>query len=149
RRRTADVERRPIDARRRATAARRFRNRGARDRRQAPGASLGWRALRRRTRRRQSVGQALCRWRRALHFRRHDQRHERALRRRHQGPAPGGPLHTRRVAVQPMLSLFNKPIFVIGIPLIYAYIFLAWAVLVALMALVARPRGRDWLGFGR
>jgi hypothetical protein len=43
----------------------------------------------------------------------------------------------------PVLSLFNKPIFVIGIPLIYAYIFLAWAVLVALMALVARTRGPD------
>jgi hypothetical protein len=43
----------------------------------------------------------------------------------------------------PVLSLFNKPIFVAGIPLIYAYIFLAWAVLVGLMAVVARTRGRD------
>jgi len=43
----------------------------------------------------------------------------------------------------PVLSLFNKPIFVAGVPLIYAYIFLAWAILVGLMAVVARTRGRD------
>ena len=40
----------------------------------------------------------------------------------------------------PVLSLFNKAIFVVGIPLVYAYIFSAWAVLIALMALVARAR---------
>ena len=40
----------------------------------------------------------------------------------------------------PVLSLFNRPILVMGIPLIYAYIFSAWAVLIALMALVARAR---------
>jgi len=40
----------------------------------------------------------------------------------------------------PMLALFNKATLVLGIPLIYAYIFAAWALLVAAMAWVA---GRD------
>ncbi len=36
----------------------------------------------------------------------------------------------------PVLALFNVPSTVFGVPLLYAYIFLAWAVLIALMALV-------------
>lgn len=36
----------------------------------------------------------------------------------------------------PILALFNKEGFVFGIPLLYAYIFVAWALLVAAMALV-------------
>lgn len=37
----------------------------------------------------------------------------------------------------PVLALFNVPGSVFGIPLLYAYIFIAWAVLIALMAFVA------------
>ena len=36
----------------------------------------------------------------------------------------------------PILALFNLPVLVAGIPLLYAYIFTAWALLIALMALV-------------
>ena len=37
----------------------------------------------------------------------------------------------------PVLALFNVGGTLFGIPLLYAYIFMAWAALVALMALVA------------
>ena len=37
----------------------------------------------------------------------------------------------------PVLALFNVPGAVFGVPLLYAYIFLAWAALISLMALVA------------
>jgi hypothetical protein len=37
----------------------------------------------------------------------------------------------------PILSLFNKAASVLGIPAIYAYIFLAWAGLIALTAWIA------------
>ena len=36
----------------------------------------------------------------------------------------------------PLLALFNRPATFFGIPLLYAYIFVAWAVLVGLLALV-------------
>jgi len=36
----------------------------------------------------------------------------------------------------PVLSLFNVAAAVFGVPVLYAYIFAAWALLVALMALV-------------
>jgi hypothetical protein len=36
----------------------------------------------------------------------------------------------------PILALFNLPETVFGIPLLYLYIFVAWAAVVALMALV-------------
>lgn len=35
----------------------------------------------------------------------------------------------------PILPLFNKATLFLGIPLLYAYIFAAWALLIALMAL--------------
>jgi len=38
----------------------------------------------------------------------------------------------------PLLALFNRAVLVAGIPLIYAYIFAAWALLIALIAIVAR-----------
>lgn len=41
----------------------------------------------------------------------------------------------------PILALFNKSSLVFGIPLLYAYIFGAWALLIGLMALVVE-RGR-------
>jgi hypothetical protein len=37
----------------------------------------------------------------------------------------------------PILALFNVPATLFGVPLLYAYIFIAWAALIALMALVA------------
>jgi hypothetical protein len=43
----------------------------------------------------------------------------------------------------PVLALFNVPSSVFGIPVLYAYIFMAWAALIALMAMVAESRGRD------
>jgi hypothetical protein len=40
----------------------------------------------------------------------------------------------------PVLSLFNVAAVAFGVPLLYAYIFAAWALLVALMALVVEKR---------
>ena len=37
----------------------------------------------------------------------------------------------------PILALFNLSGTVFGVPVLYAYIFIAWAVLIALMAIVA------------
>ena len=37
----------------------------------------------------------------------------------------------------PILALFNLSGTVLGVPVLYAYIFIAWAVLIALMAFVA------------
>jgi hypothetical protein len=36
----------------------------------------------------------------------------------------------------PVLAIFNVPGSVLGIPILYAYIFVAWALLIALMAVV-------------
>ena len=41
----------------------------------------------------------------------------------------------------PILALFNQATLFLGIPLIYAYIFAAWALLIALMALVVGRSG--------
>ncbi len=41
----------------------------------------------------------------------------------------------------PILALFNAPSTVFGIPVLYAYIFCAWAALIALMAWVVEKRG--------
>jgi hypothetical protein len=41
----------------------------------------------------------------------------------------------------PVFSLFAGPAHVGGVPLIYAFIFCAWALLIALMALVVERRG--------
>ena len=40
----------------------------------------------------------------------------------------------------PVLSLFNLPADVFGVPVLYAYLFTAWALLVALMAYVVEAR---------
>jgi hypothetical protein len=37
----------------------------------------------------------------------------------------------------PLLALFNVPETLFGVPMLYAYIFIAWAVLIALMAFLA------------
>jgi hypothetical protein len=40
----------------------------------------------------------------------------------------------------PVLALFNVPGTLFGVPLLYAYVFIAWAALIGLMAFVA---GKD------
>jgi len=37
----------------------------------------------------------------------------------------------------PILALFNVPGTVFGVPVLYAYIFIVWAALIALMAMLA------------
>ena len=39
----------------------------------------------------------------------------------------------------PVLALFNVPGTLFGIPVLYAYIFIAWAALIGMMALIAHP----------
>ena len=36
----------------------------------------------------------------------------------------------------PLIELFNRPIMVLGIPLLYAYLFGAWAALIALVVVI-------------
>ncbi len=40
----------------------------------------------------------------------------------------------------PLLTLFDRPVVVLGVPLLYAYVFSAWALLIGLMALVLGKR---------
>ena len=37
----------------------------------------------------------------------------------------------------PILALFNVPGEILGVPVLYAYVFVAWAALIALMAWIA------------
>lgn len=41
----------------------------------------------------------------------------------------------------PLLSLFNKSGSILGVPLLYFYVFAAWSLLIGLMALVIERRG--------
>ena len=41
----------------------------------------------------------------------------------------------------PILALFNVTATVFGVPLLYAYIFIAWGALIAMMAFVAESDG--------
>jgi hypothetical protein len=41
----------------------------------------------------------------------------------------------------PILTLFNVPGALLGVPALYAYLFIAWAALIALMALLAESGG--------
>ena len=40
----------------------------------------------------------------------------------------------------PVLALFNVPGAIFGVPVLYAYIFIAWTLLIALMAWAAEDR---------
>ena len=40
----------------------------------------------------------------------------------------------------PILALFNRPVFVGSIPLLYVYVFAAWALLIALLALAIETK---------
>ncbi len=42
----------------------------------------------------------------------------------------------------PLLNLFAGPVLVLGIPVLYAYVFAVWALLIGLMALVVE-KGHD------
>jgi hypothetical protein len=41
----------------------------------------------------------------------------------------------------PLLSLFSTDRTLLGVPVLYAYLFMSWAALIALMALVVRRSG--------
>ncbi len=41
----------------------------------------------------------------------------------------------------PLLAVFNVPGTLLGVPVLYAYFFIAWAALIALMALVIEHKG--------
>ena len=41
----------------------------------------------------------------------------------------------------PILALFNVPGALFGVPVLYAYLFIAWAALIALMAYLAESGG--------
>jgi acetyl-CoA carboxylase carboxyltransferase component len=41
----------------------------------------------------------------------------------------------------PILTLFNVPGTLFGVPVLYAYLFIAWAALIALMAYLAESNG--------
>ncbi len=43
----------------------------------------------------------------------------------------------------PLLNLFARPEDVLGIPLLFAYVFAVWALLIALMALVLENRSSE------
>ena len=47
----------------------------------------------------------------------------------------------------PLLIIFNKATRVLGIPTLYLYLFVVWAALIALVALIVEPR--DWRGRSR
>ncbi len=40
----------------------------------------------------------------------------------------------------PLLALFNRAVVVAGIPLLYVYVFVAWALLITLLALVVEKK---------
>jgi hypothetical protein len=39
----------------------------------------------------------------------------------------------------PMIAVFDKPVLVAGVPLLWAYLFVAWALVIALVGWVSRP----------
>lgn len=41
----------------------------------------------------------------------------------------------------PLLSLFDRPVQVLGLPLVWAYLFVVWALLVVAVALLSRREG--------
>ena len=41
----------------------------------------------------------------------------------------------------PFLQLVDRPVSFLGVPLLYAYVFAVWALLIGLMALVLERRG--------
>jgi hypothetical protein len=48
--------------------------------------------------------------------------------------------------VPPFLLVFNRPVQVLGLPLLYLYLFAAWTGLIVLVAVIARRIDRDGTG---
>ncbi len=40
----------------------------------------------------------------------------------------------------PLITLFDRPVLVLGVPLLYAYLFVAWALVIALVAAIVERR---------
>ena len=40
----------------------------------------------------------------------------------------------------PLLAIFDVPVLVLGVPLLWLYVFTAWALVIALVALVCKER---------
>jgi len=40
----------------------------------------------------------------------------------------------------PLLSLFNRPMLILGIPALYLYLFAAWSLVIILMLLISRSK---------
>ena len=40
----------------------------------------------------------------------------------------------------PLITLFDRPVLVLGVPLLYAYLFGAWALIIALVAAIVERR---------
>jgi len=40
----------------------------------------------------------------------------------------------------PLITLFDRPVLVMGVPLLYAYLFGAWALIIVLVAVVVERR---------
>ena len=45
----------------------------------------------------------------------------------------------------PLLYLFNRPLLVLGIPVLYLYLFAAWSLIIFLMLLLSRSRPENVL----
>jgi predicted permease len=43
----------------------------------------------------------------------------------------------------PILSIFNRAIFIDGVPLLYVYLFAAWVMIILLTAVICRQRRKD------
>ena len=41
----------------------------------------------------------------------------------------------------PLLSLFDRPVQVLGVPLVWAYLFVVWALLIVAVAVLSRRAG--------
>ncbi|MFD1530498.1 hypothetical protein [Pseudonocardia aurantiaca] len=41
----------------------------------------------------------------------------------------------------PLLSLFDRPVQVLGVPLVWGYLFLVWALLIVAVAILSRRAG--------
>ncbi|MGD8701810.1 MAG: hypothetical protein PVH26_05195 [Desulfosarcina sp.] len=45
----------------------------------------------------------------------------------------------------PLLYLFNQPLLIVGIPILYLYLFIAWALIIVLMLVISRTKAEKTL----
>jgi hypothetical protein len=45
----------------------------------------------------------------------------------------------------PLLYLFNQPLLIVGIPILYLYLFTAWALIIVLMLVISRTKAEKTL----